>query len=90
MKNLTLMLGVVATIAFTSCQQKEQPPDDIKHVVVIGIDGFSASGLRKANPAFMDSLMSVGAYSLSVRTVLPTVSSPNWASLIMGAGPAQH
>ncbi|MCF1713291.1 alkaline phosphatase family protein [Flavihumibacter sp. RY-1] len=90
MKNLTLMLGVVATISFTSCQQKEQAPDDIKHVVVIGIDGFSASGLRKANPVFMDSLMSVGAYSLSVRTVLPTVSSPNWASLIMGAGPAQH
>jgi hypothetical protein len=90
MKKLTLTLTVFATIAFSSCQQNEQAPDDIKHVVVIGIDGFSASGLRKANPAFMDSLMSVGAYSLSVRTVLPTVSSPNWASLIMGAGPAQH
>lgn len=90
MKKLTLSLGVVATIAFTSCRQQEQAPADIKHVVVIGIDGFSASGLRKANPVFMDSLMSAGAYSLSVRTVLPTVSSPNWASLLMGAGPEQH
>lgn len=90
MKTLTLSLGLVAAIAFSSCQQKEHAPDEIQHVVVIGIDGFSASGLRKANPAFMDSLMSVGAYSLSVRTVLPTVSSPNWASLMMGAGPEQH
>ncbi|MFN7015226.1 MAG: alkaline phosphatase family protein, partial [Bacteroidia bacterium] len=90
MKTLTLSLGLVAAIAFSSCQQKEHAPDEIQHVVVIGIDGFSASGLRKANPVFMDSLMSAGAYSLSVRTVLPTVSSPNWASLMMGAGPEQH
>ncbi len=24
------------------------------------------------------------------RAVLPTVSSPNWASMIMGVGPEQH
>ena len=31
-----------------------------------------------------------GAYTLHARGVLPTVSSPNWASMIMGAGPEQH
>lgn len=90
MTKLTPLVAVIAVIFTISCKQPKQAPGEIKHIVVIGIDGFSASGLRKAKPEFMDSLMSVGAYSNSVRTVLPTVSSPNWASLIMGAGPEQH
>ena len=28
--------------------------------------------------------------SIHARGVIPTVSSPNWASMIMGAGPEQH
>lgn len=31
-----------------------------------------------------------GAWTLRARGVMPTVSSPNWASMIMGAGPEQH
>ncbi len=34
--------------------------------------------------------MKEGAYTLHARGVMPTVSSPNWASMIMGAGPEQH
>lgn len=90
MNKLLLLLGGIAIISSSSCKQNEQAPAEIKNVVVIGIDGFSASGLKKAKAPLLDSLMSAGAYSTSVRTVLPTVSSPNWASLIMGAGPEQH
>jgi predicted AlkP superfamily pyrophosphatase or phosphodiesterase len=38
----------------------------------------------------MRRLMREGAFTLAARAVFPTVSSPNWASMIMGAGPEQH
>jgi hypothetical protein len=35
----------------------------------------------------MDSLMQAGAYSYKVRSILPSVSSPNWHAMLSGAGP---
>jgi predicted AlkP superfamily pyrophosphatase or phosphodiesterase len=60
------------------------------HVVVVGVDGLSPDGLRQASTPAMDRLMREGASSLTARAVMPTSSSPNWASMIMGAGPEQH
>ena len=34
--------------------------------------------------------MKRGAYTLKGRGVMPTVSSPNWSSILSGAGPEQH
>ena len=62
----------------------------VKHVVIIGCDGLSPDGVQKAKTPNMDDLMRRGAYTLRARAVMPTVSSPNWASMIMGAGPEQH
>lgn len=59
-------------------------------VVVIGIDGLSPDGVQKARTPELDRMMRQGAYTLHARGVLPTSSSPNWASMIMGAGPEQH
>lgn len=60
------------------------------HVVVIGVDGMSPDGVIKAPTPTFDIMMENGAYTLHARGVLPTSSSPNWASMIMGAGPEQH
>lgn len=62
----------------------------VKHVVVIGFDGLSPNGLKNAITPTFDKIMSEGAYSMHARAVLPTSSSTNWASMIMGAGPEQH
>ena len=62
----------------------------IQHVIVIGCDGMSPDGVRKANTPNMDKMMAGGAFTLRARGVLPTVSSPNWASMIMGVGPEAH
>ncbi|SEN15217.1 Predicted pyrophosphatase or phosphodiesterase, AlkP superfamily [bacterium A37T11] len=62
----------------------------IEHVVIIGIDGFSTLGLKKAETPVMDRLIKEGSWVPKVRTVLPSSSSPNWASILMGAGPEQH
>jgi predicted AlkP superfamily pyrophosphatase or phosphodiesterase len=62
----------------------------VQHVVIIGCDGFGSIGFTATNAPVLHKLMREGAYTLHARGVLPTVSSPNWASMIMGAGPAQH
>lgn len=62
----------------------------VKHVVVIGVDGMGAEGIRRVDPPNLQQLRRRGAWSLGARAVIPTVSAPNWASMIMGAGPAQH
>ncbi len=61
-----------------------------EHVVIIGCDGMSPNGIQKAKTPIMNQLMKEGAYTMHARGVMPTVSSPNWASMIMGAGPEQH
>ncbi len=61
-----------------------------KHVVVIGFDGLSPNGLSNAKTPNFDKLIREGASTLHARSVLPSSSSPNWASMIMGAGPEQH
>ena len=66
------------------------PLPGVSHFVVIGCDGMSPDGVLKAKSSVMRRLMKEGAWSLHARGVMPTSSSPNWASMIMGAGPEQH
>lgn len=65
-----------------------------KHTIVIGVDGMGSAGIRACQRAGtiprLQELIQRGAWTLRARAVIPTVSSPNWASLFMGAGPAQH
>ncbi|SFS72905.1 Type I phosphodiesterase / nucleotide pyrophosphatase [Sphingobacterium wenxiniae] len=62
----------------------------VKHVVVVGFDGLGAYAVPKANMPHLKKLMEDGAFSLKARTVLPSSSAVNWASMIMGAGPTMH
>lgn len=62
----------------------------LEHLVVIGCDGFGALGFTDNNTPVLHRLMRQGSYTLHARGVMPTSSSPNWASMIMGAGPEQH
>ncbi len=59
-------------------------------VVVIGIDGLASSAVRNGATPEMDALIRNGTWTLRARGVMPTVSSPNWASIISGAGPEEH
>ena len=62
----------------------------ISHVLIIGVDGLSADGVRNAATPNIHKLMDRGAWTLKSRGVMPTVSSPNWMSLLSGAGPEMH
>src|SRR5215471_172999 len=63
---------------------------NVEHVVVVGCDGFGSVGFTATNLPVLHRLMRDGAFTLHDRGVMPTSSSPNWASIIMGAGPEQH
>jgi predicted AlkP superfamily pyrophosphatase or phosphodiesterase len=60
------------------------------HLIVIGVDGLSVDGVTNASMPRLRELMARSAWTLSARGVMPTMSSPNWASMIDGAGPEQH
>lgn len=61
-----------------------------KHVVLIGLDGWGAYSVEKANMPAVKQLMDNGSYTLEKRSVLPSSSAVNWASMFMGAGPELH
>lgn len=89
------VLVVIGLGAMVGCSADEPSSssttrDLAEHVVVIGVDGMSPDGIAHAKTRHIDKLMREGAYTMHARGVMPTVSSPNWASMIMGAGPEQH
>lgn len=62
-----------------------------KHVVLIGLDGWASHDLEKAHDIpNLKSLMEGGACSMHKRSVIPSSSALNWASMFMGVGPEMH
>lgn len=61
-----------------------------KHVVLIGLDGWGSYSVEKAEMPNVKKLMADGSYTLKKRSVLPSSSAVNWASMFMGAGPELH
>ena len=73
-----------------ACNASSFAQKSIKHVVLIGVDGMGAYAFKKAQLPVMQSMMAKGSWSLEARTVLPSSSAANWASMNMGAGPELH
>jgi predicted AlkP superfamily pyrophosphatase or phosphodiesterase len=85
---LTMMLLSVTcgTLSVQAGKKQKSSP----HVLVIGIDGLGAHGIGMAKTPRMDELMKNGAWTLSARTVMPSVSGPAWSSIITGATVERH
>lgn len=82
------LFGLLMAIVLSPIVASSQPIAE--YVVVVGCDGMSPDGVNKADTPEMDALMKAGAFTMRARAVMPTSSSSNWASMIMGAGPEQH
>ncbi|WP_217637572.1 alkaline phosphatase family protein [Cellulophaga baltica] len=93
-KIIGIMLTIGAMLLWSSCSMARKDANssdlNINHVIVIGFDGLSPDGLKNANTPTFDRLIKEGSSTMHARAVLPSSSSPNWASMIMGAGPEQH
>ncbi len=62
----------------------------VKHIVLIGCDGFGAYAVPDAKMPNLKKLMETGSWSLKARCVMPSSSADNWASMLMGAGITEH
>ncbi len=76
-------MGRIATLFLYSAMAAHA-----QHVIVFGIDGLSVDGVNRANTPHLHQLMQESAWTLEARAVMPTLSSPNWSSMIDGAGPS--
>ncbi|MBS1877600.1 MAG: alkaline phosphatase [Acidobacteria bacterium] len=76
--------GALAVLALACGLARAQT---VEHVVVFGVDGLAARAIDKSRAPNMVRLMERGSWTLRARSVIPTVSSPNWSALIAGAGP---
>ncbi|MCY4781558.1 alkaline phosphatase [Sphingobacterium sp. UT-1RO-CII-1] len=86
MRKLFLVLAFSAATLFSFAQSTWKP----KHVILVGLDGFGAYAVPKANMPNFKKLMKEGAFNLNMRSVLPSSSAVNWASMLMGASPTIH
>lgn len=83
--------GAIALFAlFTALPSTFAAQWKAEHVILIGLDGWGSYSVEKANIPHIKQLMQEGAYTLKKRTVLPSSSAVNWASMFMGAGPELH
>jgi predicted AlkP superfamily pyrophosphatase or phosphodiesterase len=69
----------------------KQPKPKAQHVLVIGIDGWGGYSLAKAHDIpNIRMLMQQGCYTAKKRSVLPSDSGVNWASMFNGSCPELH
>lgn len=82
----SLCAASLALLLAAPCSGKQKA----KHVVLIGLDGWGAYSVPKADIPTIKQLMADGSYTLEKRSALPSSSAINWASMFMGAGPELH
>ncbi|WP_183576087.1 alkaline phosphatase [Mucilaginibacter sp. X5P1] len=85
MKRSIITLVVLCLTLHLSAQVKK-----VKHIVLIGCDGFGAYAVPDAKMPNLKKLMETGSWSLKARCVLPSSSAVNWATMLMGSGPTEH
>lgn len=95
--SIKIILLLALTIIFNSCIRNKNTSENrkgqfAKHIILIGSDGFGAYAIKnnKAKIPNIRKMMAGGCYSMEARSVLPSSSAVNWASMIMGSGPELH
>lgn len=81
MKRYFLLVAILVAALMSSCGSKRQA----EHIFLIGFDGWGSYCMDSVEMPTTRALMEQGCYTLKKRTVLPSVSAPNWASMFMGA-----
>ncbi|MCF0163688.1 MAG: alkaline phosphatase, partial [Bacteroidales bacterium] len=86
-KSIYSLLAIVMVAASAlSCSKKTDTP----HIIFIGFDGLASYTFNEELMPNVKALMDAGTYTMQKRTVLPSSSAVNWASMFMSAGPELH
>lgn len=86
MKKSILIIVLMSLFLPVMAENKEETG----HVVYIGLDGWAANTFKESDMPFVKSLTEKGSWTLEKRSVLPSSSAINWASIFMGVGPEVH
>ena len=81
---LFIVSFMAVLLAMTACTKKSH---QVEHVFFIGLDGWGAYSVENSDMTNTKQMMADGAWTLKKRTVLPSHSAANWASMFMGVGP---
>ena len=89
---LTILLIIPFFLGFFSFGSSPSygKPSEIKHVILIVLDGVRPDRLLAANTPNMDNLVADGSYTWNAITVIPPVTISAIPSIFTGATPAVH
>lgn len=91
MKQILLLFSSLILLAgVSSCTNENGGVRGVKHVVMIGLDGLAGNTVEAADMPTVKMMMAEGAWTLHARSILPSSSACNWASMYMGVGPEMH
>ncbi len=89
---MTRIAKLIVLMLLTAAFSLGCASNKVESVILIGADGFSSAIIRDNPGAFpnIEALMARGTSSLEARSVLPSSSAINWATMLMGATPTMH
>lgn len=90
---LILFIVIISFPVFTTCTHiKAQVPEKTSypHVIILAFDGWGSSSFEAADMPFLKSKLPESAWTINKRSILPTSSACNWATMFKGAGPEAH
>ena len=89
-RRLLLSVLMVLLAARASRAQTTRPAPQIKHAVIISIDGLRPDLLLRANTPNVHSLFQRGCFSFWARTTEVSVTLPSHTSMLTGVTPEKH
>ena len=92
MRTIPFLISIaVFSFFISSCipsRAEEIPETD--HILILAFDGWTSSSFDEADMPYLKSMVSQSAWTLHKRSILPTSSACNWATMFKGAGPEAH
>ena len=87
---ITLLLFLLCSFSACAPSRAKTIEDNQNHVIILAFDGWGASSFEAAEMPFLKSMLPESAWTLHKRSILPTSSACNWATMFKGAGPEAH
>lgn len=88
-----LMAMLVAGCSNEKNSNSQRQTHDVpqpKHVIIMGFDAMGSYGIQRAETPNLNWIMANGSGTMQARSVRPSLSSPNWMSMLTGAEPEMH
>lgn len=85
-----LSLLFILLLLFSCQNNTDTQKPDVSHVIIIGLDGVGSDALQLAETPNLNQIISEGFIAPRCRVVMPSVSSPNFKTMLTGVGPSEH